>query len=284
MSSILVLTTLKREIQLPLPFSSHYTYILSMESFVLIPVVLTYSTAVASSLADDTMLITQNSLSLLLKNKDGDHTVTGKENVSEVDFEGIGSSMVDTFVQVEVPFDSCADGVYLFKEWTSSTGLVFSVLLLYIGLVTITNIVVVYKFIATWNQITVSLREQNRVCSKYANLPSTRRQTCQEALKPLRYHCEECNLSVTCPICLLDLQSQEFVVSCDGGCGTKFHKNCIYNWLEFKGTNDSVMCDNNTSCPCCRKEMIGIIVADQCTTPSGNGFLSELSTLVGYYP
>lgn len=249
-----------------------------MDSFVLIPVVLTYSTAVASSLADDTMLIT------LLKSKDGDHTVTGKDNVSEVDFEDTGSSMVDTYVKVEVPFDTCADGVYLFKEWTSSTGLLFSVLLLYIGLVTITNIVVVYKFIATWNQITVSLREQNRVCAKYAKLPSTRRQTCQEVLKPSRYNCEECNASAICPICLLDLQSQDFVVACDDGCGTKFHKTCLYNWLEFKGTSDNTMSENNTSCPCCRKEMIGIVATDPCTMTSGNGFISELSTLVGYYP
>jgi Ring finger domain len=255
-----------------------------MESIVLLPVVLTYSTVLASSLVDDTMLNTQNSLSLILKSKDTDHTVAVKENMSEISFEDICSSMVDTNVHVEVPLDSCADGVYLFKEWTSSTGLLFSVLLLYIGLVTITNIVVVYKFIATWNQITVSLREQNRVCSKYSSLPSTRRQTCQEALKTSRYNCEDCYTSVICPICLLDLQSQEFVVSCDGGCGTKFHKNCIYNWLEFKGTNENVMSDSNRSCPCCRKEMIGIVATDPCTTTSGNGFISELSTLVGYYP
>ena len=252
-----------------------------MESFVMI---LTYLTVLVASLADDTMSSTENSISLIYKMNDSDHTIAVIEMGSDANFEDVVSLIVDASVHKEVALDKCADGVYLFKEWTSSTGLLFSFLLLYIGLVTITNIVVVYKFIATWNQITVSLREQNRVCTKYANPPSTRRQTCQEALKPSRYSCEECNVSTMCPICLLDIQNQDFVVSCDGGCGTSFHKNCLYNWLEFKGTNDNLMCDNNTSCPCCRKEMIGVVAIDPYTTTPGNGFITELSTLVGYYP
>lgn len=254
-----------------------------MESFVLLPVVLAYSTVLASSIADDTVVNTPVSLSLIYNSKDGDQSIVMVDDKTYAYCDDGVNSIVD---MVDSHGSGCADGVYLFKEWTSSTGLLFSVLLLYIGLATITNIVVLYKFIATWNQITVSLREQNRVCAKYANLPATRRQTCQEALKPSRYNGLECitSAAATCPICLLDLQNQDFVVSCDVGCGTTFHKNCIYNWLEFKGNNDSVASENHTSCPCCRKEMIGNVITDSNTSTSASGFISELSTLVGYYP
>ena len=256
---------------------------LAMESFVLFPVVLTYSTALASSLSDDMMVTAPDSLSLIYKTADGDCTT------AEVDDkpEGYCDDVINCVVDTHVPYDTCPDSVYLFKEWTSSTGLLFSVLLLYIGLVTITNIVVVYKFIATWNQITVSLREQNRVCAKYANLPPTRRQTCQEALTPSRYNSKECNngTSSPCPICLLDLRNQDFVVSCEGGCGTTFHKHCIFNWLEFKGNSEISASENHTSCPCCRKEMIGKVTTEPtATSQPASGFISELSTLVGYYP
>ena len=247
-----------------------------MISLVLLPVVMTYSTALASTNPP-------LSLSNMYKSTDGDHSIDVVDDKADAYCdEGVNS--IGNMVGAHV--DGCADGVYLFQEWTSSTGLLFSVLLLYIGLVTITNIVVLYKFIATWNQITVSLREQNRVCAKYANPPSTRRQTCQEALKPSRYSSEQCNSGATtvCPICLLDIQNQDFVVSCDSGCGTTFHKNCIYNWLEFKGKNDIAASENHTSCPCCRKEMIGNVLTDSNPTTSTSGFISELSTLVGYYP
>jgi Ring finger domain len=253
-----------------------------MESFVLIPVVLAYSKLLASSMADDTVVNTPVSLSLIYNSQDEDQSIIMVDDKTDAYCEDDVNSIGDAG---DSHGSGCADGVYLFKEWTSSTGLLFSVLLLYIGLVTITNIVVLYKFIATWNQITVSLREQNRVCAKYANLPSTRRQTCQEALKPSRYNGLGCvtSTAATCPICLLDIQNQDFV-SCDGGCGTTFHKNCIYNWLEFKGNTDSLASENHTSCPCCRKEMIGTVVTDSNTTTSASGFISELSTLVGYYP
>ena len=238
-----------------------------MESFTLLPLVLTYLTALPSSLADDTVLSSRNSISLTIISNDEDHTLSVSNEAGN-----------------NYAHDGCAEGVYLFKEWTSSTGVLFSVLLIYIGLVTITNVVVVYKFITTWNQITVSLREQNRVCTKYANVPSTRRQTCQEALKPFRYDIQECQLSTICPICLFDVQKQDLVVSCDGGCQTTFHKRCLFEWLEFKGKNSCTITDNHKSCPCCRKEMIGNISTDAHTTASANGFISELSTLVGYYP
>jgi hypothetical protein len=254
-----------------------------MGSFVLIPVVLTYSTALASSSADDALVNGQTTLSLIFDSTDGDHSIDSVDEKS-VYYCDEGANSIGDLIDCHI--DGCAEVVYLFKEWTSSTGLLFSMLLLYIGLVTITNIVVLYKFIATWNQITVSLREQNRVCTKYANIPSTRRQTCQEALKPSRYNGEDYNTGscTVCPICLLDIQNQDLVVTCDGGCGTTFHKDCIYNWLEFKGNNDVVASDNHTSCPCCRKEMIGNITTDSNATTSASGFISELSTLVGYYP
>jgi hypothetical protein len=251
-----------------------------MESLIFLPVMLMYSTALASSIADDAVVITPISLSLIFESKHGDHKILLDDDKTDAHCDDVVNSVGDTHVV------ACTEGVYLFKEWTSSTGLLFSVLLLYIGLVTITNIVVLYKFIATWNQITISLREQNRVCAKYANPPSTRRQTCQEALKPSRYNSKGYNPGTVtvCPICLLDLQNQDLVVSCDGGCGTTFHKECIYNWLEYKEPHDTVASENHTSCPCCRKEMIANVSTDSTTTTSTSGFISELSTLVGYYP
>lgn len=201
------------------------------------------------------------------------------EYVSDVDNIVIYETAIDT----EFIHDNCGDGVYLFAEWSSSTGLLFSILLMYIGLVTVTNIIVVYKFIATWNQITVSLREQNRVCVKYANIPAIRRQTCQEALKPCLYYSEN-NHSTSCPICLTDIQDQDYVVSCTDGCNTTYHKNCLYDWLDFKSTSDDVLSENHKSCPCCRKELIGIVPIESTQSNSTSGFISDLSTLVGYYP
>lgn len=216
---------------------------------------------------------------------------------------------IDPFYSIDTTHDNiiignCDGEVYLFKEWTSSTGLLFTILLLYIGLVTITNIIVLYKFIATWNRITVSLREQNRVCAKYAanQQPMSRRQTCEEALRPCKYECNSNNdASIACPICLIDIQNQDYVVSCDDGCATKFHQNCLYTWLEYNGndfanignnTDNGIdtSCDNHTSCPCCRKELIGIVYIEPTTatatnaTNASSGFISDLSTLVGYYP
>jgi hypothetical protein len=190
----------------------------------------------------------------------------------------------------DLPVDSEASDhcqVYLFTEWTSSTGLLFSVFLLYLSLVTITNIVVVYKFIATWNQITVSLREQNRVCAKYSQFTTTRRLTCPEALPPSRYQESPAALPACCPICLIDIQDQEYIASCDEGCATVFHKDCIYEWLDYKSAEHDVLSmENHTCCPCCRKELLGITTVDPpaAVGKSSGGFVSDLSTLMGYYP
>lgn len=187
----------------------------------------------------------------------------------------------------DVVQDHCNSDVILYFEWKSSTGVLFSILILYISLVTITNIIVVYKFIVTWNQITVSLREQNRVCVKYSNVNVMRRQTCQEVLKPILY--QEIEITATasnsCPICLLDIQNQEYVASCNEGCGTIFHKDCLYSWLEYKNNKDDTSCHNRKSCPCCRKDLLPVKLMEPTDAAvSTNGFITELSTLVGYYP
>jgi Ring finger domain len=258
-------------------------YPCTMESLIFLPVLLTPSVAFAACIAEITM-DSSNSLSFRSSNMNENNRATTMEEYSEEYLTaGTDNAKIASDTHIEVQFNSCDNEVYLFKEWTSSTGLLCSILLMYIGLVTITNVIVVYKFIATWNQITVSLREQNRVCTKYANVPSTRRQTCHEALKPSRYNCDECDTLAPCPICLLDVQNQDIVVSCEEGCGTKYHKNCLYNWLDFKGNNDELIGDNHTSCPCCRKELLGI-VSSKPTTNCTSGFVTEMSTLVGYYP
>jgi hypothetical protein len=169
------------------------------------------------------------------------------------------------------------DSCYLFEEWTSSMGVLFCFLMLYILLVTITNSIAFYKFITTWNIITESLREHS-ACS---TCTATRRRTCQEALMVSRYHQED-GSSCCCPICLIDLQDQNLVAACDEGCMAVFHKNCLFEWLEYKGDDDSY--ENHTSCPCCRKELLGVTTAPARSTVGASSWLSDLSTFLGYYP
>lgn len=177
---------------------------------------------------------------------------------------------------------------YLFEDWMSSTGIFFCVLMLYILLVTIINSIACYKFITTWYQITGSLREQQQHC-KYYYATTYRRRTCQEALTVSRYHRDDKRAAAPgyscCPICLIDLQDREFVASCDEGCHAVFHKDCLFEWLEFKSDNDDYNSnnsgENHTSCPCCRKELLGVTTTPATTT---SGWLSDLSTFLGYYP
>jgi hypothetical protein len=256
----------------------------STESRSLSPAILAISAAFALTLSEEN--VPASSYSSLLLNKENSTISLKVEEDSDCYCGGIKNSELEG-LNTAVEQDTDTDEVYFFAEWTSSTGILFFILILYISLVTITNIVVVYKFIATWNQITVSLREQNRVCIKYASITSTRRQTCQEALKPSRYQLDENGSSsyTACPICLVDIKDQEYIASCEMGCGTLFHRDCIYEWLDYKQDSNDVPSENHTSCPCCRKELLGHISTDPCkTTTSSSGFISDLSTLTGYYP
>jgi len=92
-----------------------------------------------------------------------------------------------------------------------------------------------------------------------------------------------------CPICLIDFYEgkksnlarrndhQVVLTQCDGGgCRTWFHCECLAQWL-FR----------SDSCPCCRKDMLGLSYAPSTTvslarTPAG--WITELSVFLGFTP
>jgi len=186
------------------------------------------------------------------------------------------------------------ESYYIFAQWTSSTGFVFFIVMLYIGLVLITNLVACYRFFYVWNTVMGSYRADRH----HWNSIRTSSQTCLEALRVVRYHeNEEAEKPEECPICLLDLEDQQWVTSCEEGCGRVFHKDCLFQWLQHTNldANDDDVLQYNTSCPCCRKEMLqGRTSSCGSTTSSptnnnnniNNGrpaWLSDLSTFMGYY-
>jgi hypothetical protein len=214
--------------------------------------------------------------------------------------------------------ESSEDECYLFfKEWTSSTGFIFFCFVTYILLVAITNSIACYKFITTWNRIAESLRNHNdnnrspanRRDAAAAAAATQRRRMCQDALAVSRYHQDgsaadtAADCASSCPVCLIEFRDQELVTSCDKGCCAVFHKDCLFQWLEYKLTHHSATDENDdthqggsqpASCPCCRKELIGVVAtaaaAAAATRPSrpssaaGSDWLSDLSTFMGYYP
>lgn len=196
----------------------------------------------------------------------------------------------------------------LFAEWTSSAGVVFCCVVTYVLLIMVTNTIACYKFICTWNLIAESLRNNHRLDhhrnsnnSKHEDAATLQRRMCQEALAVSQYHQTDENNGLaatrtTCPICLIDLQDQDLIVSCNDGCYAVFHKDCLFQWLEHKLVDDLAPTDDDetynncekypTSCPCCRKDLIGFV---RTTTPAyssstESNWLTDLSTFMGYYP
>ena len=101
-----------------------------------------------------------------------------------------------------------------------------------------------------------------------------------------------------CPICLLEFEEGQWVTFCEpGGCNNIFHKECLFAWLQHSTTtsapaneeNAAASVHYNTSCPCCRREMIPVIQPSDPTTTNDialrrqPAWLSDLSTFMGYY-
>lgn len=228
------------------------------ESFVLLPVAVAVATALAIAYAYDEKELMDNGRE---KSFFEEHeSCCDVKQGSEVSMERAGGG---------------ADGCYLFEEWTSSTGLLFAFLMLYILLVAVANLIVCYKFISTWNLITLSLREQNRACRKLGT--TSRRRTCHEALTVRRYQEKYFDSACTCPVCLIDIQDQELVASCDKGCHAVFHRDCLFEWLEYKNDCD-VKRESHTSCPCCRQELLWVAASTPLVVTTTSGWLTGVWT------
>jgi hypothetical protein len=116
----------------------------------------------------------------------------------------------------------------------------FTVLSAVLFLAVVHNIIACYNFIAAWNLIL----EARRVDLAQAYMCRQRRRTVQDVLAT-HVHVDKMNEHTSCPICLEDFYEQDLVTNCDEGCGNYFHKECLFNWLEY-----------NNTCACCRKDLI----------------------------
>ena len=87
-----------------------------------------------------------------------------------------------------------------------------------------------------------------------------------------------------CPICLLEFQDDQWVTFCEpDGCSNLFHKECLFAWLRHGADSDDAVVQYNTSCPCCRREMVSVIRPSDPATTMQPAWLSDLSTFMGYY-
>jgi hypothetical protein len=125
---------------------------------------------------------------------------------------------------------------YCVSDWS----LFFTLLIAVLFLAVIHNIIALYNFVAAWNLIL----EARRVDLAAAYNCRQRRRNVQDVLST-HVHVDKMHEHLSCPICLEDFYEQEYVTSCDEGCGNYFHKECLFNWLEYHNT-----------CACCRKDLI----------------------------
>jgi len=178
---------------------------------------------------------------------------------------------------------------------SSTPAVVLCVILLYIGLVLVTNLVACYRFFYAWNTVVGSLHNNNNNNQQrrlpYINL--------DDVLRVERYKQQQscCKTETTCPICLLEFIEQQWVTSCEEGCASMFHKDCLFEWLHHAMSHEPSYSEPirqqhqqhhiNTSCPCCRKELLqGVIIQPSAPPPTADGrpaWLSDLSTFMGYY-
>jgi hypothetical protein len=108
-------------------------------------------------------------------------------------------------------------------------------------LTVIHNLIAFYKFVAAWNLIA----RARRVDLARAYHTKQRRRTVRDC-RQTQVHVDSMGCShMHCPICLEDFYEQEPVTACDDGCQNWFHKECLFDWLEY-----------SNNCPCCRKDLI----------------------------
>jgi hypothetical protein len=131
----------------------------------------------------------------------------------------------------------------------------FTVLTAVLFLAVIHNIIAFYNFVAAWNLIL----EARRVDLAQAYICRQRRRTVQDVIAT-HVHVDKMNEHTSCPICLEDFYEQDLVTNCDEGCGNYFHKECLFNWLEY-----------NNTCACCRKDLI---------VPKSKGWISSFCSFV----
>jgi hypothetical protein len=149
------------------------------------------------------------------------------------------------------PISSTTCCYYDLGDWSIE----FTVLSAVIFLAVIHNIIACYNFIAAWNLIL----EARRVDLAQAYMCRQRRRTVQDVLAT-HVHVDKMNEHTTCPICLEDFYEQDLVTNCDEGCGNYFHKECLFNWLEY-----------NNTCACCRKDLI---------SPKSKGWIASFCSFV----
>ena len=159
--------------------------------------------------------------------------------------------------------DHCCPQVYLFEEWTSSTGIMFCTTVAYLAL---TSSISAYKFWYAWSLI-YALRRQTESSLQ-------RRQHPQDVLTVSRY---QGAASISCPVCLDTIQQREFVTDCDG-CKHTFHRDCLFDWLTFRDGNEPF--SHNSSCPCCRKELLQ---KSPTATARRYDWVSEILYFMGYH-
>jgi hypothetical protein len=138
-------------------------------------------------------------------------------------------------------------------------------LVLYAFIAVLLHVIACCRFLSTWSYIMKTCRSQSfddSTCPASRSIaPSPMRSSCDKFLA-----CEEC------PICLLsfdDEQHYDYVVSCH--CQKHFHHDCLASWLE-----------RSTSCPCCRRDLIG--ASNNTAKQHISGWMADLSVYVGFPP
>jgi len=141
---------------------------------------------------------------------------------------------------------SCSSGTFL-----------LTAICVYLFLAIITNLIACYKFVVAWNLIS----EASRMDRNTSLWKQSRQRTLKEILHSF-VNVDTMNQHTTCPICLNDFFEDELVTACDDGCGTWFHEDCLFDWLE-----------HSDSCPCCRNDMLA---------PKTKSWMADLSAFLGY--
>lgn len=176
------------------------------------------------------------------------------------------------------------------KNNCSSSTILLALLLASLLLVVVLNIIAWYKFVVAWNLISHTHKvDMAFILSRCPSFDGSSQRT-----RKIRHHIEsylrrirpvhlekEMNKQTTCPICLVDFYEQECVTSCydNGGCGTWFHTQCLYEWL-----------DRSDSCPCCRKDLVPPRSYrddnnnNNDSILSQRGWISDFSIFLGYSP
>jgi hypothetical protein len=143
-------------------------------------------------------------------------------------------------------------------KFSSTWSIVLTVVTVAMSVALIHNLIEFYNFVAAWNLISEVRRVD--LAQVYNRRLRQRRRTYQDVLLA-HVHVDKMKEHYSCPICLEDFFEQDLVTACDEGCGNYFHKECLFNWLDY-----------SNSCCCCRRDLI---------SPKPKGWTSSFLTFVG---